>query len=89
MIEKTEYPPKKMFISFDGIDSEIVEYHLAPVWHDAVKDPPKEDGWYVVEDKYGEIRAWYFMTDHNDLEKLNIVRYYGVCIPEPPERSEE
>jgi hypothetical protein len=26
-----------------------VEYHLAPVWHDAVKDPPKEIGVYLVE----------------------------------------
>ena len=25
-----------------------IEYHLAPVWHDVVKDPPKEKGVYDV-----------------------------------------
>jgi|WetSurMetagenome_2_1015567.scaffolds.fasta_scaffold00049_30 hypothetical protein len=77
-------------VLLNSMAHELLELRkLAPIWLDAVKEPPKEEGWYLVEDKYGEIMGWYFLPDHNDLEKCNIVRYFGMCIPLPPERSGE
>jgi hypothetical protein len=51
-------PPEKIFLTAQDIEEvlfheaegkaygsgkvEMFEYHLAPVWHDAVKEPPKE-----------------------------------------------
>jgi hypothetical protein len=78
-----QMPVESLAQYIDALEKKI------PVWRDAVKEPPKEEGWYLVEDKYGEIMGWYFLPDHNDLEKCNIVRYFGMCIPLPPERSGE
>ena len=48
-------PPKKIFkiinefsFHYYRTNPTDIEYHLAPVWLDAVKDPPKYDGTYLV-----------------------------------------
>lgn len=67
--------------------SEVVRLQSeTPVWHDA-KEPPENDGWYVVEDKYTDIRIVYFMAEIGGFGKDNIVRYFGMPIPQPPEEK--
>jgi hypothetical protein len=60
-----------------------------PVWHDAVKDPPKEEGNFlaliVIENS-----PPYITIEHNSLGcKLHSYIKYWMPLPLPPERSGE
>jgi hypothetical protein len=89
--------PEKIFIEFERnirswnterkLECEV-EYHLAPQWHDAVKEPP-EDGFYPCRWQGGigwatckcKAGRWFIWNDevHPDW-------YYP--LPQQPERSE-
>jgi hypothetical protein len=71
------------------------EYHLAPVWHDAVKEPPK-NGEYWVKEKGSEncfactktFDGWWTWNEgYQEREYHDVEMYYP--LPLPPERSGE
>ena len=45
-------------------------------WHDAEKDPPKEDGTYIILDQYGQIQALDYDTCSDNGEKWG---YWQEC----------
>jgi hypothetical protein len=101
MVIKTE-PPEKIYLALrsDGSldwewsrDEGDIEYHLAPVWHDA-SEPKKEgkyllrymndlmpDNWFVG---YWEMNMWF--TKHgSEKRRLQAEPDYYLAIPLPPE----
>lgn len=84
-------PPEKIHVIFaDGgihlVSDKIgTEYHLAPIWHDA-KEPPEEDGKYVVEyvgKKYAVISFW---NDGINRRWEGVIRYFRLPLPQPPDK---
>jgi len=62
-----------------------VEYHLAPQWHDAVKDPPDKDGDYHCYWD-GEVFIGAYTIVHGF--ENNCEKWQEIYIPEPPKESE-
>jgi len=94
LLTETDIQVSKTAQRFYTGEPELFEYHLAPQWHDAVKDPPKEGYWYgeiptgSLGFKYREVffngKEWLFVDGRNELVK--VVRYAN--LPEPPKESE-
>jgi hypothetical protein len=113
------FSPKIIFVDFTEHETEQhlgsaffsttkfrygVEYHLAPVWHDAVKDPPKEDGKYIglfsdvsiVRWSEKEVnkateyypKGWSYYSEKLD-EWVSCEPKKWMHLPLPPERSGE
>jgi hypothetical protein len=77
-----------------------IEYHLAPVWHDAVKEPPKESCYCIAQWKLDErwivSEAWYYKphdkwysTRDEEIGRIYPVKWQPFPLPLPPERSGE
>jgi hypothetical protein len=101
--ERRMTPPEKIYLTAQDIeellfheaegkaygagDLETFEYHLAPVWHDAVKEPPKEEGSQLVY--WGENTYAWIMFDFEHGWVSEIDPLYWMPLPLPPERSGE
>jgi|WetSurMetagenome_2_1015567.scaffolds.fasta_scaffold18937_1 hypothetical protein len=76
------------------------EYHLAPVWHDAVKEPKvgrwwgevyykglfEKEGHIGYEDVFYDGKIWFKLVGWRGV-KVTVLRY--TTLPLPPERSGE
>jgi hypothetical protein len=107
MKDPRKEPYKRMFLNFStlwnsGIATMVrlsdddVEYILAPVWLDAVKDPPKEniDYWVITRKGWkGALKywrgEWFGMNGTYFMEKVDDVIWYMPIFPQPTERSGE
>jgi len=102
-------PPEKIFAMFDtsgergyfDVEKPKIScriYHLAPVWHDAVKEPPKERNTYLVNSIWeggSEIVRSFFddgkwtETENPDYVGDEIKVTHWMPLPLPPERRGE
>jgi len=94
-------PPEKIFITpvnpitlanvyVERSYPELLEYHLAHVWHDAVKEPPKEADWYLTINNCDSMRVVYCASNGRWMmgtKEVNVEYYQH--LPLPPERSGE
>ena len=100
-------PPEKVYLHAKGnyigagvewilyrSDKADHEYHLAPQWHDAVKDPPKNGvfavrwintGDYWEKGEFSNGSWWDVVED----EKYNPQPNFYYSLPEPPKESRE
>jgi hypothetical protein len=66
----------------------MLEYHLAPQWRDAVKDPPKEDGQYLVIDQENLCGTLFYFKGTGWVDEGYPVTHW-MPLPLSPERSGE
>jgi hypothetical protein len=68
-----------------------LEYHLAPVWLDAVKEPPKEVDYYIVSQYLKTLGCWAkpIIAEWDGHPEWWAERGYThwMPLPLPPERS--